>query len=132
MRWAMPDSEELAIVLRDLAAILRFAANKKNLDVLSEAGFFGRLAFAKIVGCGRVEMWRGGFRFEHICSRLFRLAVPYWFDHGSVSTSRSSNRTCRSPASGSRTRPHAFVHGTSCPSLFKRTSPKCPYRCESG
>jgi len=21
-------------------------------------------------------MWRGGFRFEHICSRLFRLAVP--------------------------------------------------------
>src|SRR6266849_3927227 len=35
-------------------------------------------------------MWRGGFRFEHICSRLFRLAVPYWFDHGSVSTSRSS------------------------------------------
>jgi hypothetical protein len=22
-------------------------------------------------------MWRGGFRFEHICSRLFRLAVPY-------------------------------------------------------
>jgi hypothetical protein len=25
---------------------------------------------------GRVEMWRGGFRFEHICSRPFRLAVP--------------------------------------------------------
>src|SRR5712664_690795 len=54
-------------------------------------------------------MWRGGFRFEHSCSRLFRLAVPHWLDHGSVSTSRSSNRTCRSPASGSRTRPHAFV-----------------------
>ena len=48
------------------------------------------------LGCGRVEMWRGGFRFEHICCRLFRLAVPHWFDHGSVSTSRSSNRTCRS------------------------------------
>jgi hypothetical protein len=32
-------------------------------------------------------MWRGGFRFEHICSRLFRLAMPHWFDHGSVSTS---------------------------------------------
>src|SRR5258708_6793256 len=54
-------------------------------------------------------MWRGGFRFEHICSRLFRLAVPHWFDHDSVSTSRSSNRTCRSPASGSRTRLHAFA-----------------------
>ncbi|MCP3460428.1 hypothetical protein [Bradyrhizobium sp. CCGUVB23] len=35
----VPDEAELAIVLRgDLAAILRFAANKKNPDVLSEAG----------------------------------------------------------------------------------------------
>ena len=35
---------ELAIVLRgDLAAILRFAANKKNPDVLSEAGVLGAL-----------------------------------------------------------------------------------------
>jgi hypothetical protein len=29
----------------------------------------------------------------------------------------ASNRTCRSPASGSRTRPHAFTHGTSRPAL---------------
>jgi hypothetical protein len=36
------------------------------------------------------------------------------------------NRTCRSPASGSRTRLHAFTHGTSCPSRHRRTSPKCP------
>src|SRR6266702_4300753 len=61
------------------------------------------------LGCGRVEMWRGGVRFEHICSRLFHLAVSYWFDHGSVSTSRSSNGTCSSPASGSRTRSRAFL-----------------------
>ena len=33
-----------------------------------------------------------------------QLTVPYQPDPGSVSTSRSSNRTCRSPASGSRTR----------------------------
>ena len=40
----MPDEDELAIVLRgDLAAILRFAANKKNPDVLSEAGVLGAL-----------------------------------------------------------------------------------------
>jgi site-specific DNA recombinase len=40
----VPDAEELAIVLRgDLAAILRFAANKKNPDVLSEAGVLGAL-----------------------------------------------------------------------------------------
>jgi hypothetical protein len=29
-------------------------------------------------------------------------------------------RTCRSPASGSRTRPHAFTHGTSRPSAVRR------------
>ncbi|MET4518271.1 hypothetical protein [Bradyrhizobium sp. I1.7.5] len=35
----VPDKAELAIVLRgDLASILRFAANRKNPDVLSEAG----------------------------------------------------------------------------------------------
>ena len=40
----MPNEEELAIVLRgDLAAILRFATNKKNPDVLSEAGVLGAL-----------------------------------------------------------------------------------------
>src|SRR5215218_6866999 len=47
---------------------------------------------------GRVEVWRGGFRSNISVS----LAVPQWFDHGSVSTPRSSNRTCRFPASGSR------------------------------
>src|SRR3984957_16029534 len=57
--------------------------------------------------------------------RPFRLAVPHWFDHGPVFTPRSSNRTGRFPASGSRTKLHAFTHGTSCPSLLRRTSPKC-------
>ena len=37
--------------------------------------------------------------------------------------SGKANRTCGSPASGSRTRPHAFVHGTSCPSRLRRTKP---------
>ncbi|WP_413992464.1 recombinase family protein [Labrys okinawensis] len=40
----VPDAGTLAIVLRgDLAAMLRFAANKKNPDVLSEVGILGRL-----------------------------------------------------------------------------------------
>ncbi|RWO24876.1 MAG: recombinase family protein [Mesorhizobium sp.] len=40
----VPTEDELAIVLRgDLAALLRFAANKKNPDVLSEAGALGAL-----------------------------------------------------------------------------------------
>jgi hypothetical protein len=38
--------------------------------------------------------------------------VPHWFDPGSVSTLRSSNRTCRFPASGSRTRHHAVSRVT--------------------
>src|SRR5246127_784583 len=63
------------------------------------------------VSC-RVEVCRGNLRFEHICCRPFRLAVPHWFDPGSVSTLRSSNRTCRFPASGSRTRLHAFSRVT--------------------
>jgi site-specific DNA recombinase len=40
----VPSEAELAIVLRgDLAAILRFAANKKNPAVLSEVGVLGAL-----------------------------------------------------------------------------------------
>jgi site-specific DNA recombinase len=40
----VPTEDELAIVLRgDLAAILRFAANKKNPDVLSDAGVLDAL-----------------------------------------------------------------------------------------
>ncbi len=40
----VPNEAELAIVLPgDLAAILRFAANKNNPDVLSEAGVLGAL-----------------------------------------------------------------------------------------
>ena len=39
-----------------------------------------------------------------ICCRLFRLPVPHYSHHASVSTPRSSNRTCRFTASGSRRR----------------------------
>ncbi len=47
------DAEELAIVLRgDLAAILRFAANKKNPDVLSEAGVLEGLLSQKSLVAG--------------------------------------------------------------------------------
>ena len=36
----------------------------------------------------------------------------------------SISSTCGSPASGSRTRPHAFVHGTSCPSRLQTYEPE--------
>ena len=59
---------------------------------------------------GGFEMWRGGLGW-HICWPTLSiagvsLAIPY-----SVSTSRSSNRMCGWPASGFRTRTHAFAHG---------------------
>src|ERR1700730_8424346 len=38
-------------------------------------------------------MWRG----EHICCRPFRLAVPQWFHHGSVSTSTGSPEAVARP-----------------------------------
>ena len=81
---------------------------------------------------GRVGMWRDGVRSGISVAAPFARAVPYRPDHSSVSTPLSSNRTCGLPASGSRTRPHAFVHDTSCPSRLRSTSPRCPYRRESG
>jgi len=65
------------------------------------------------MGSGRVETWRGGERagewpFAGGLSLDRRCLSP---THRSVSTSRSSNRTCGFPASGSRTRFHAFAHG---------------------
>jgi len=55
---------------------------------------------------GRVERWRGGLGGAYLLPALSfagaSLAQPC-----SVSTSRSSNRTCRFPASGFRTRNHA-------------------------
>src|SRR5262245_32321280 len=75
---------------------------------------------------GRVGMWRGGFRLNISVAASFvwrclsgSAVAP--FPHPAHRT-----RTCRSPTSGSRTRPHAFTHGTSCPSRLRRTSPKYP------
>jgi putative transposase len=62
---------------------------------------------------GRVGDWRGGFSLPVGLRRRFRFAPrnPAW--HGSVSSRRSSNRTCGSPASGSRSRLQAFALGRS-------------------
>ena len=81
---------------------------------------------------GRVGMWRGGIRIGLSVSASFVWRCLNSRANCSVSTPLSSNRTCRFPASGSRTKPHAFTHGRSCPSRVRRTSPKCPYRCERG
>ena len=83
----------------------------------------GRYLLDGEVPIGRVEMWRGGGRSRHRCCRPFRLAVPYEPDHGSVSTSPSSNRTCRFPASGSLLTHQAFAFERSRAGGSRRISP---------
>jgi hypothetical protein len=62
-------------------------------------------------GTRRVEMWRGGLGrdLDSLLLALSSASVPA-FQPCSVSTSRSSNRTCGFPASGFRTGAHAFAH----------------------
>lgn len=53
----VPEAEQLAIVLRgDLAAILQFAAGKKNPDFLSEAGALDSLLSQASVVAGRRDI----------------------------------------------------------------------------
>ena len=75
-------------------------------------------------GKGRVGKWRGGGRPG------MSVSAPFVWRCLSGSTIAPfplpSHRTGHAdfPASGSRTRPHAFTHGTSRPSRVRRTSPK--------
>ncbi len=62
---------------------------------------------------GRVGMWRGGGRIGLSVSAPFVWRCLNSRANYSVPTPRSSNRTCATNASGSRTRHHAFAHGRS-------------------
>lgn len=72
----------------------------------------------------RVGVWRVCCRSGLSVVRLFRLAVPHEPGHDAVSTPRSSNRTCRFPASGSD-KTHAFARDRSHFSRPRWTSPNC-------
>ncbi len=82
-------------------------------------------------GVRRVEKWRGGlgmaYRLPALSSAGASLAMPC-----SVSTSRSSNRTGRSPASGSRTRNHAFRTREAFRPVVSWIRPNWPYRYSLG
>src|SRR5438445_271449 len=71
----------------------------------------------------RVERGRGGLGNAYLLPALSLAgasrARPY-----SVSTSRSSNRTCGFPASGSRTRSHACAHEKGGGRPSSRISPR--------
>ena len=64
-------------------------------------------------------------RDGRLCHQI-RMAFWAFEGIGNWKPEAASNRTGRFPASGSRTRAHAFAHGTLCPSAVRRTSPKCP------
>ena len=89
------------------------------------------LNYRPAISVSRVEMWRGGLGgaclFPPLSSVGASISPPC-----SVSTSRSSNRTGGFPASGSRTRFHAFAHGRSCVRFGKFNNPKtsCRYWSE--
>src|ERR1700720_2263268 len=65
------------------------------------------------------ECGAGGFRPNISVAAPFGWRCLTCSPVAPVSTPRSSNRTCRSPASGSRTRSHAFTHDGPRPSWVK-------------
>src|SRR6266536_6396211 len=74
---------------------------------------------AENVGNCGVEMWRGGLgaacRFPALSAAGASLSGPC-----SVSTSRSSNRMCGFPASGSRRKGHDVAHASLLVRLVRR------------
>lgn len=74
---------------------------------------------------GRVDDWRGSHRSRGVAvAGGFRQCQCLSPDHSPVSSRRSSHRTCGFPASGARTRSHAFAHGKSRVRTDSRRSPK--------
>src|SRR6266403_1393805 len=73
------------------------------------------------------------FSFHHLCYPNYGAltSTPAGLSPAEHASLRwTHNRTGRFPASGSRTRLHAFTHDTSCPSRLRRTSPKNSVRAE--
>ena len=81
---------------------------------------------------GRVRMWRGGLRFSLSVTAPFVWRCLSSRTNHSVSTSSSSNRTCGFPASGSRTRRHAFTHGSPAPKSGQADEPEVPVEVREG
>ena len=83
---------------------------------------------------GRVERWRGGVRLRGVAVSdrfrvLRRCLIPIL---GSVSSARSSNRTCGSPASGSHLDRQTFVLGWLTRGTVGRYRPSLPYSSSCG
>ena len=101
---------------------------EERLLVAVEKGRIPLNAALTIVGAGdgRVGMWRGRSRLGLSVAAPFVWRCPSTLTLTPFPHPPSSNRTCRFPASGSRTRLHAFAHATLRPRALRRTSPKDP------
>jgi hypothetical protein len=103
-----PMGEAIGYALNNWEALVRY----------TEVGF---------LAIGRVERWRGGGgqaqRLPALSAAGASLARPC-----PVSTSRSSNRTCRFPASGSHPDLQAFAFGRAARRSGTGKSPKSSYR----
>jgi len=80
--------------------------------------------------CG-VEVWRGGLGSAYPLPAL-SFAGASLTEPCSVSTPRSSTRTCATNASGSRRKGHVFAHGKLRVRSLSRTKPRTSWRDASG
>jgi len=76
-------------------------------------------------------MWRGGLGEAYRLPTLSSVGASL-ARHASVSTSRSSNRTCGFPASGSRRKCHDVAHGKLLVRLLRQTRPSTSCRVAGG
>jgi len=103
-----PMGEAIGYALNNWEALIRYA----------EAGF---------LAIGRVERWRGSLGQAQLLPALSSAGASL-ARTCPVSTSRSSNRTCRFPASGSHPDPQAFAFGRAARRSGTGKSPRSSYR----
>jgi integrase len=131
--WAIPIRLQLANQFRDLAPFnLAIDSKLRGCDLVAlrvrDVAHGGTVAHRAIVLQHKTHQ---PVQFD--LTDQTRESVAVWITHAKL---RPEGFPFPSrgmfPASGSRTRHHAFAHDCSRPRAVRRTSPKCPYRCGSG
>ena len=122
-----------ALGVNSLAELVALAKQQPGLSYGTAGGIKDSMAvewFARLAGVSfePVQYRGGGPMVLDLIAGHVKIGIAdstTLIPHYRAGTLRRTG-TCGSPTSGSRTRPHAFTHGTSRPSAVKRTSPKCP------
>jgi len=94
-------------------------------------GIFTRCGPAPFHGARGVEVWRGGLDGAYPFPTLSFVGASL-APSCSVSTPRSSNRTCAFNASGSRRKVHEVAHGRLRVRVVRRTRPSTSCKAASG